>query len=45
MNEHQQLTKYMKHLVDSIYFKAVTFNKNCGGLTGLLSEMPNFLYT
>jgi len=45
MNERQQLTKYIKHLADSANFKAVTFNKNCSGLTGLLSEIPNVLYT
>lgn len=45
MNEHQQLTKYIKHLADSANFKAVTYNKNCSGLTDLLSEMPNVSYT
>lgn len=45
MNEHQQLTKYIKHLADSAIFKAVTLNVNCNGLTGLLSEMPNVSYT
>lgn len=45
MNEHQQLTKYIKHLADSPNFKAVTFKKNCSGLTDLLSEMPNVSYT
>ena len=45
MNEHQQLTKYIKHLADSANFKAVTFTVNCSGLTGLLSEMPNVSYT
>jgi len=45
MKEHQQLTKYIKHLADSANFKAVTFNKNRSGLTGLLSEMPNVSYT
>ncbi len=45
MNEHQQLTKYIKHLVYSASFKAVTFNQNCSGLTVLLSEMPNDSYT
>ena len=36
---------YIKHLADSVNFKAVTPNKNCNGLTGLLSEMPNASYT
>ena len=45
MNEHQQLTKYIKHLADSANIKAVTSNENCNGLTGLLSEMPNVSYT
>ena len=27
---------YIKHLADSVNFKAVTPNKNCNGLTGLL---------
>jgi hypothetical protein len=45
MNEHQQLTKYIKHLADSANFKVVTFNKNRSGLTGLLSELPNVSYT
>ena len=45
MDEHQQLTKYIKHLVNSANFKAVTLNKNCGDLTGLLSEMPNAPYS
>ena len=41
MNKAQHLTMYIKHLADSANFKAVTFNKNCSGLTGLLSDMPN----
>ena len=41
MNEHQQLTKYIKHLADSANFKAVTFSKKCSGLIGLFSEMRN----
>ncbi len=45
MNERQHTTKYIKHLADSANFKAVTFNKYCSGLTGLLSEMPNVSYT
>lgn len=45
MNEHQQLTKYIKHLADSANFKAVTPNKYCSDLTGLLFEMPNVSYT
>jgi len=45
MNEHQQLTMYIKHLADSAKFEDVTSNKICSGLTGLLSEMPNdFIY-
>ncbi len=35
----------IKHLEDSANFKAVTFNVNWSGLTGLLSEMPNVSYT
>jgi len=45
MNKAQHLTMYIKHLADSADFKAVTFNKNCSGLTGLLSEKPNVSYT
>ena len=45
MNKAQHLTKYIKHLAESANFKAVTFNKNYSGLTGLLSEMPNVSYT
>ncbi len=45
MNKAQYLTMYIKHLADSANFKAITFNKNCNGLTGLLSEMPNVSYT
>ncbi len=36
---------YIKHLADSANLKVVTFNINCSGLTGLLSEMPNVSYT
>lgn len=36
---------YIKHLADSVNIKSVTFNENCNGLTGLLSEMPNVSYT
>ncbi len=36
---------YIKHLADSANIKAVTFNKKCNGLTGLLFEMPNVSYT
>ncbi len=45
MNEHQPLTRYIKHLADSTNFKAVTFNVDCNGLTDLLFEMPNVSYT
>ena len=30
---------------DKANFKAVTFNKNCSGLTGKCSRMPNVSYT
>ncbi len=43
--KHENTTRYIKHLADSANFKAVTFNKNCSGLIGLLSEMPNVSYT
>jgi hypothetical protein len=45
INEHQQLTMYIKHLADSANFKGIAFNKHCNDLTGLLSEMPNVSYT
>ncbi len=45
MNKAQHTTKYIKHLADSASYKVVTFNKQCSGLTGLLSEMPNVSYT
>ena len=45
MNERQHTTKYIKHLADSANYKVVTFNKNCSGLTGLLSEIrPDNMY-
>ncbi|PRY87981.1 hypothetical protein CLW00_105101 [Mongoliibacter ruber] len=45
MIKAQHTTRYIKHLANSANFKAVTFNKNCSGLTGLLYEMPNVSYT
>lgn len=41
----QPITMYIKHLADCANFKAVTSNKSCSGLTGLLSETPNASYT
>ena len=43
--KHENTTMYIKHLADSVNFKAVIFNENCGGMTGLLFEMPNVSYT
>ena len=45
MNEHQPLTRYIKHLADSANFKGGTFNKLCNGLIGNRFEMPNVSYT
>jgi hypothetical protein len=45
MNEHQQLTRYIKHLAESANFKGGTFNKHCNGLIGNRFEMPNVSYT
>ena len=45
MNEHQQLTRYIKHLADSADFKGGTFNKHRNGLIGNRFEMPNVSYT
>ena len=45
MNQHQAVTKCINHWADSANFKAVTFNKNCSGLTGNRFEMPNVSYT
>ncbi len=41
MNEHQPLTRYIKHLADSADFKGRTFNKLCNGLIGNRFEMRN----
>ncbi len=43
--KHGHTTKYIKHLAESANYKVCTFNKNCNGLTGRLSEMPNVSYT
>lgn len=45
MNEHQPLTRYIKHLADSADIKGGTFNKLCNCLIGNLFEMPNVSYT
>ena len=45
MNEHQQLTRYIKHLAESADFKGGTFNKLCNGLIRNRFEMPNVSYT
>ena len=45
MNEHQQLTRYIKHLAESANFKGGTFNKHCNGLIRNPFEMPNVSYT
>jgi len=45
MNEHQPLTRYIKHLAESANFKGGTFNKHCNGLIGNRFEMPNVSYT
>ena len=45
MNEHQPLTRYIKHLADSADFKGGTLNKLRNGLTGNRFEMPNVSYT
>ena len=41
MNEHQQLTRYIKHLAESANFRGGTFNKLRNGLIGNRFEMPN----
>ena len=45
MNEHQPLTRYIKHLADSANFKVVTFNKLCSGLTGKCHAVGYYSYT
>lgn len=45
MNEHQPLTRYIKHLAGSANFKGGTFNKLCTDLIGNRFEMPNVSYT
>ena len=45
MNEHQPLTRYIKHLADSADFKGGTLNKLRNSLTGNRFEMPNVSYT
>jgi len=45
MNEHQPLTRYIKHLADSAVFKGGTFNKHRNVLIGNRFEMPNVSYT
>jgi hypothetical protein len=45
MNEHQPLTRYIKHLADSADFKGGTLNKHRNGLIGNRFEMPNVSYT
>jgi len=45
MNKGQLVTRYIKHLADSAYFKRVTFNKLFNGLIGSRFEMPNVSYT
>ena len=45
MNEHQPLTRYIKHLAESADFKHGTFNKHCNGLIVNRFEMPNVSYT
>jgi len=41
MNEHQQLTKYIKHLADSANFKAVTFNDNFSSFIETLNKLTS----
>jgi len=43
--KHENTTRYIKHLAGSANLKAITFSKNCSGLTGLLFETPNVSYT
>jgi len=45
MNEHQPLTRYIKHLADSANFKGGIFNKHRNGMIGNRFEMPNVSYT
>jgi len=45
MNEHQAVTRYIKHLADSADFKGSTLNYPCNGLIGNRFEMPNVSYT
>jgi len=45
MNEHQPLTRYIKHLAGSANFKGGTFNKHRNGLIGNRFEVPNVSYT
>ena len=45
MNEHQPLTRYIKHLADSADIKGGTLNKHSNGLIGNRIEMPNVSYT
>ena len=45
MNDHQPLTRYIKHLADSADFKGGTLNKHCNGFIGNRFEMPNVSYT
>ena len=45
MNEHQPLTRYIKHLAESANFKGGTFKKHRNGLIGNRFEMPNVSYT
>jgi len=44
MNEHQQLTRYIKHLADSANFEGVTLIQHLKGLIGHLFKMPNISY-
>lgn len=45
MNEHQQLTRYIKLLAGSADFKGGTFNEHRNSLIGNRFEMPKVSYT
>jgi len=45
MIKHENTTRYIKHLAESVNIKGVTLNEHRNGLTGNRFEMPNdFIY-
>lgn len=45
MNQHQQLTRYIKHLAESVDIKGGTLKKHRNGLIENRFKIPNVSYT